>query len=110
MNKKGNMILGIVLIIIGVIFGLNSLEITNINIFFDGWWTLFIIIPCAMNIVKEQGKFANYIGLIIGIVFLLASQDIIGIDLIFKLAIPFTMVAIGIYFIIKETDFDKKEK
>ena len=34
---------GIVLIAIGVVIGLNSFGVANIDIFFDGWWTLFII-------------------------------------------------------------------
>ena len=48
MKKAGNILWGIVLIVIGVIFALNALDITSIDIFFDGWWTLFIIIPSFM--------------------------------------------------------------
>lgn len=43
---------GIVLIILGPIVGGNTLGITNINIFFDGWWTLFIIVPCFIAYLK----------------------------------------------------------
>ena len=35
MKKLKNIIFGILLIAIGLILGLNALEITNINIFFD---------------------------------------------------------------------------
>ena len=49
MKKFGNVLWGIILIIIGLIIGGNALGITNINIFFDGWWTLFIIIPCFIG-------------------------------------------------------------
>ena len=38
-------IIGFLLIFIGLILGLNAFGITNINLFFSGWWTLFIIIP-----------------------------------------------------------------
>ena len=41
---------------VGVIFGLNALGITDINVFFDGWWTLFIIIPSIIEIIKEPTK------------------------------------------------------
>ena len=44
MRKLANTLWGIVLVVIGVILTLNALEITNINIFFEGWWTLLIII------------------------------------------------------------------
>lgn len=40
MKNFGNVLWGIFFIIIGLIFGGNALGITNIDIFFDGWWTL----------------------------------------------------------------------
>ena len=49
MNNYSNVLWGFVLIIIGIVFGLNALDITDINIFFDGWWTLFIIVPCFID-------------------------------------------------------------
>ena len=36
---------GIAIIALGVIFGGNALGLFELNVFFDGWWTLFIIIP-----------------------------------------------------------------
>ena len=48
MNKISNLLWGCIFIVVGVIFGLNALNITSINIFFDGWWTLFIIVPCIL--------------------------------------------------------------
>ena len=56
MKNFGNILWGIVLIIIGLIVGGNALGITNIDIFFDGWWTLFIIIPCFIGLFKEREK------------------------------------------------------
>lgn len=88
---------GIVLIIIGLVLGLNALNITNINIFFDGWWTLFIIIPSIIGLFDEkEERTGNIIALVIGVAFLLASQNIIRFEIILKLIIPFILVAIGI--------------
>ena len=50
MNKTSNILWGIVLIVLGLIFGLNALDITHIDIFFNGWWTLFIIVPCCIDL------------------------------------------------------------
>ena len=61
MKKFGNVLWGIVLIIIGLIIGGNALGIVNINIFFDGWWTLFIIIPCFIGLFKDDEKTGNLI-------------------------------------------------
>ena len=76
--------------------------ITNINIFFDGWWTLFIIIPCFIGLFKDNEKTGNLIGLLIGIVLLLACQDLLEFDLIWKLAFPTILVIIGISIIFKD--------
>ena len=77
--------------------------ITNINIFFDGWWTLFIIIPCFIGIFKDAEKAGNFIGLLIGVALLLACQNIINFDLIWKLAFPTILVIIGVSLIFKDS-------
>ena len=102
MKKTSNILWGIVLIILGIIFGLNALEITNINIFFKGWWTLFIIIPSFIDLFKEKDKTGNIIGLLIGILLLLACRDIISFSLIWKLAFPVALVLIGLSIIFKD--------
>ena len=102
MEKFGNVLWGIVLIVIGLIIGGNALGITNINIFFDGWWTLFIIIPCFIGLFKDNEKTGNLIGLLIGVALLLACQDVLDFDLIWKLAFPAILVAIGISVIFKD--------
>jgi len=102
MKRMNNILWGIVLIIIGTIFGLNALEITNINIFFDGWWTLFIIVPCFIDLFTDENKTGNIIGLIIGIFLLLACQDIIDFVIIVKLIVPISLVIIGLSLIFKD--------
>ena len=92
-----NILWGLVLILIGVIFGLNALEITSINIFFDGWWTLFLILPCGISLLSsDKNKTSNLIGLIIGIALLLSSWSILKFELIWKLMLPTILVLIGI--------------
>ena len=102
MKKFGNILWGLVLIILGLIFGGNALGITNINLFFDGWWTLFIIVPCFIGIFKENEKTGNVIGLLIGVALLLACQDIIDFALIAKLWFPIILVCIGASIIFKD--------
>ena len=102
MKKFGNILWGIVLIIIGLIIGGNALGIVNINIFFDGWWTLFIIIPCFIGLFKDDEKTGNLIGLLIGTALLLGCQNILDFDLIWKLAFPTILVIIGLSIIFKD--------
>ena len=108
--KSSNILWGLVLILIGIIFGLNALDIADINIFFDGWWTLFIIVPCFIDLFKDKDKSGNIIGLIIGICLLLGCQNIIDFDLIWKLMLPFILIMIGLSFIFKDVFKNKNNK
>ncbi len=107
MKKVENILWGIVLIIIGLIVGGNTLGLTNIDIFFDGWWTLFIIVPSFIGLFNDNDKAGSIIGLLIGIGLLLGCQDIIRFDLIWKLAFPVILVVIGLSLIFKDVLGDK---
>ena len=71
MRKISKILWGIAFIFAGVIFALNAFGITDIEIFFYGWWTLFIIVPCFIGIFSEREKTGNIIGLAIGVFLLL---------------------------------------
>lgn len=107
MKKFGNILWGVVLIIIGVIFGLNAVGLTNINVFFKGWWTLFIMIPSFIEFIRSTNKMWSFIWLIIGVVLLLCAQNILSFSFVRKLFFPFILVMIGISIIFKDT-FHKK--
>lgn len=110
MNKISNVLWGIILIILGIILGLNALEITSINIFFDGWWTLFIIVPSVNGIIKDKDKVGNIFGLFIGIALLLICQNIIDFDLLWKLLIPTALILVGLSLIFKSKTMGKIKK
>lgn len=99
MKKINNVIWGIVLVAVGVIFGLNAVGITDINLFFDGWWTLIIIIPCLCGLFTSKDKTGNLIGLAIG-VFLLVGQYV---DRIWDLIVPAVIVLIGLSLIFRSS-------
>lgn len=103
MNNIKNILWGIVLVIIGVIIGLNTIGITDIDIFFDGWWTLVIIVPCFIGLFTNKDKTGNIIGLLVGVILLLGMQNIIDFNLIWKLLLPSIIVIIGLSLIFKNT-------
>ena len=111
MKKVNTVIIGILFIIVGLIIGLNSFGITNINVFFDGWWTLFIIIPAINGIIADDEKLGSIIWLIVGIILLLGCQDMISFDIIWKLMLPLILVFIGlsIMFGSKDKKLDTKK-
>ena len=101
MKKISNFVWGILFIIIGVILGLNALEITNINLFFDGWWTLFIIIPSCIGLVNDKDKVGHIFGIFIGLALLLVCQNIIDFDILWKLTVPIILILIGLSLVFK---------
>lgn len=103
MSKFKDIVLGALLIVIGLIVGLNAFEITKIDIFFDGWWTLFIIVPCFIGVFENNDKTGNFIGLLIGILLLLCCQGLFSFDLLWKLLLPSILVIAGLSIIFKNT-------
>lgn len=104
-----NILWGIVLVIIGGLLGCRAAGLIEFDtIFFDGWWTLFIIIPCAICAITEKGhRVGNLIGLLVGVLLLLACQDIIDFSLLWKLLVPAIIVIIGLSLIFKNA-FNKQ--
>lgn len=96
MKKLNRALWGIVLAAAGVLFALNALEITKIDVFFDGWWTLFILIPCFVGLFTERDKTGNIIGLLVGVFLLLCSRDILDFSMVWKLLLPAILFIIGI--------------
>lgn len=101
MKRISDIMWGLIFIIIGVILGGNALDIFNINLFFDGWWTLFIIVPTFIGLVTDNDKIGNLIGLIIGLIMLFACRGLFDFKLIWKLILPLIFVIIGLSLIFK---------
>lgn len=98
MKDLSRILWGIVLVLLGIIWGLNATGVTNIDIFFDGWWTLFIIVPSAISLVnpKNNGKVSSVICLVIGIFLLLGSLDVFDFDILWEILLPVIVVIIGL--------------
>ncbi len=101
MKKLKNIIIGVLLIAVGIIWGLNAAGVTNIDIFFDGWWTLFIIVPCAISLFTGSDKIGSLLGIAVGVLLLLASQEVFGFDVVWKAVVPLIIVSIGLKIILK---------
>lgn len=95
MKRTNSILWGIVFVVIGGILTLNALELTNINLLFDGWWTMFIIIPSFIGLFTFRDKTLCLAGLSTGAFLLLCAQNLISFDLMWKLALPVLLVLIG---------------
>jgi predicted membrane protein len=101
MKKTSNILWGLVLVALGVIFALNALDIADFNIFFDGWWTLLIIVPAVIGLFTESEKTGNVICIIIGAMLFLWCRDILDFSTMWKLIIPAIIVVIGLKLIFR---------
>lgn len=109
-NRAGNVIWGLIFIILGIGFGGNAFDLWNFEVFFDGWWTLFLIIPCIISIVQSGMNTGNMTGLIIGGLLLMSAQDMIQGVSVGELIIPVVLIMIGFNFLFKGRDVKKKHQ
>ena len=107
MKRVNQVIWGIILVAIGLVVGMNALGIADIDIFFEGWWTLFIIIPSVIGLFCNHDKIGNLIGLCIGVLLLLCCRDILDFTMFWKLLFPVIIVLIGVKMIFGSF-FDRK--
>lgn len=113
MDKLNRILWGLVFIVLGVIIALNVFNIIDFNIFFRGWWLVFIIVPCFIGLFDNtnESKVGNIVGLVLGVLLLLMCNNLIRFDIIIKLFIPAIFVIIGLYLILGSSINSKvKEK
>lgn len=112
MKNLSRILWGIVLIFIGVIWGLNRTGVADINIFFAGWWTLFIIVPSIISLFERgSNKTSSIIFLVIGILLLLATQGVFEFEILWEILLPAIVILIGLSLIFgHKVDFNVKEK
>ena len=103
MRDIKKIVIGAVILAAGVLFALNSLNVTDIDIFFPGWWTLFIIIPSGIGLITDKDKTGSAIGLAVGVVLLLWQLDIVNLPLVWELIVVAILVAVGIKLIVGGT-------
>lgn len=100
-NKLGNALWGIILLIIGCGFAGQALDLWDFDMFFDGWWTLFIIVPCAIDMIQKRVNVGNLAGIIIGVLLLLKAQDILPDIFTWSFIFPALIAFVGIIIIFK---------
>lgn len=108
MKKLFGIVVGALLIAFGVIYALNVFEVADIEFSLDGWWTLFIILPCLNGLISGGNRLGSFAGLCVGVLLLLAARDVFSFDIVWKLVVPIIVVLIGIKFITKSVGSPEK--
>lgn len=102
-NRISNIVWGLLLILVGVGYAGNTLGFWEFTLFFRGWWTLFIIIPCLISFIRRGANGGNVAGLLIGAEFLLSAWDVIDLSLLRRLLIPLILILIGVSILLSNT-------
>lgn len=94
-SKTTNILWGLLFIFIGVGIAGNALDLWDFTLFFDGWWTFLIIVPCLISLLQGGVRTVPIIGLCIGVLFFLSYQPNINFD-VRALFVPIILIVIGL--------------
>ena len=110
MKQIKPIIWGIAIIALGIIFGGNALGLFSLDIFFDGWWTLFIIIPSIVSFITDKDKIMSLGFIAVGVILLLAAQDVFSYDVAWKVILAVFLVAVGLSIIVRNLFHRKNDQ
>ena len=111
-NNSVGIILGLLFLAIGVGYLAEAVGvIPEFTIFFDGWWSLFVIVPCFCGLCgKGGGKIGYLIGIAIGLFLLLSAQGILNGDKLWAILFAVICVLIGVNLILpKKRDENRSQ-
>lgn len=96
MKKALKVVLGLALIAAGVLWILNITGVVTFDFSTDGWWALFVIIPCLFGLFTDKDKIGPCIGIGVGVLLLLAARNIITWHQMWQIAIALVVIGIGV--------------
>lgn len=99
--ERGKLIFGLCVIAVGVVLLLKALGV-NVELFFAGWWSLFLIVPGTIGLFRDKDKFGAAAEVAIGVCLLLAAQGIISWGAVWKLMLGVVLICIGLSAIFKK--------
>lgn len=100
-NKLSGILWGLLLIAAGIGFIGNIMHWWDFTLFFPGWWTLLLIIPCCISIFQQGFHLFPTTFLTLGVLMLLCEQDLMSWSMLRKLILPIILIAIGISIVFK---------
>lgn len=99
-RNSSAIITGGVLVLIGLFIVIKALGFLDFS--FDGWWTLFIIIPCTIGVINgdSDSRTASIIGVGLGVLLLCCAQGWIRWGMFAPTLLAVVLVVIGLRMII----------
>ena len=102
MKKLAKQFLGFSIAAIGVLWILNVTGVIGFDIFFRGWWTLLIILPCTAHLIAHP-NWGSFSGIALGAILLLQAQGYIDWSVFWKLCLAIIFIAFGIMLIFSKS-------
>ncbi len=88
-------IIGVLFLLAGIAVGGSMLGFFDFTLNFDGWWTVFLIVPALLAIVQGGFNVGNIILLSVGVILLLDAQRILPHSFSWKLIFPLVLLVVG---------------
>ena len=102
MRKRiSNTLWGILFIVVGIGIAGNMAGLWDIRFFFNGWWTLFLIVPAFFGIIENGIRIGNTITLLVGLALLACCRGYLPWEVLYQLLVPAVMIIIGCVLVIK---------
>lgn len=101
MKQVKRILWGGALIVLGALLALAACDVVDMDVFFDGWWALVIIVPCTIGALTDYDKTWDIIGIVVGVLLLLACQEVFNARLVSRLEVPVVLILIGLRMMLK---------
>lgn len=95
MNNLSSKLAGLLLIVIGIGYLGDQLDIWSFSIFFRGWWALLLAIWGIFNIVENKPNIFNVIITVLGAYWFMSANHLIHFVLTYKVVVAGLLIYIG---------------
>lgn len=102
-NSLEKIIWGVILVVFGAALAGRVLGLFDFNLFFPGWWTLFIIIPSAVSLISGNSVSSSIGGIAIGFMLLLTQTGALNWQQFGKLLVAVLLVTLGFSFLFPDS-------
>lgn len=109
MNKRSGLVCGILILVIGAGLILSATGLVQ-DVFFDGWWSLFLIVPGLVMIYRPGSRIPGILIVLLGIYFLLKAQNVIQFSLSFPMILGIVLVILGLKLLIPKLSSKSSDK